>query len=158
MGSHAPGRAVPAGLVEMATALGWVVLAEVPGRELVVGAVTQPWRADVEFRSIPPDQFAAFQEPGYVKIAWTLRVDPLEEGRSLFRTETRATTTDAASRAAFRRYWSLFSPGIVLIRRASLGMLKSEAERRWSARPAAGAHRTAGGEGGAPDPARLGSG
>lgn len=130
MRSQAVERSLPPGLIEMATSLGWVVLAELPKREIVVGAVTQPWRADVEFRSIPPEQFAAFEEPGYVKIAWTLRVDPAEEGRSLVRTETRATTTDAASRAAFRRYWSLFSPGIVLVRRASLGLLKAEAERR----------------------------
>jgi hypothetical protein len=30
----------------------------------------------------------------------------------------------------FRRYWSLVSPGVVLIRRLSLGLVKTEAERR----------------------------
>lgn len=154
MRSRPQERALPERLVDLATSLGWVVLAEVPGRELVVGAMTQPWRADVEFRSVPPDEFAAFAEPGYVKVAWSLRVDPAEEGRSLFRTETRATTTDAASRAAFRRYWSLFSPGIVLVRRASLGLLKNEAERRVSAAPggAAGEERPAARAGPRPRP------
>ena len=39
-------------------------------------------------------------------------------------------TTDAASRAKFRRYWAVFSPGIWMIRWLSLGPLKREAERR----------------------------
>ena len=44
--------------------------------KIVVGAVTQPWKANVVFQALPPDQFATFQEPGYVKIVWTLRADP----------------------------------------------------------------------------------
>jgi hypothetical protein len=59
-----------------------------------------------------------------------LRADPIGERQSLFRTETRVTTTDAAARAKFRRYWACFSPGIVLIRWLSLWPLKREAERR----------------------------
>ena len=33
----------PRGLVAFTTSIGWGVLADVPGRELVMGAVTQPW-------------------------------------------------------------------------------------------------------------------
>jgi hypothetical protein len=115
-------------------ALGWGVLAEVPGREVVVGAVTKPWEANVTFRALPPDQFAAFSEPGYVKIVWTLRAEPITAGESLFRTETRAVATDATARATFRRYWALLSPGIIVIRWAVLGPVKSEAEQRARAR------------------------
>jgi hypothetical protein len=110
--------------------LGWGVLAEVPEREIVVGAVTKPWEANVTFRALPSDQFAAFSEPGYVKIAWTLRAESIGANDSIFRTETRAVATDATARAKFRRYWSFLSPGIILIRWAILGPLKSEAERR----------------------------
>jgi hypothetical protein len=106
------------------------VLAEVPGREIVMGAVTQPWHANVVFRPLPPDEFAAFNEPGYVKIVWTLRADPRGAHASIFRTETRAVATDAYARAKFRQYWSFLSPGIILIRWASLHPLKSKAERR----------------------------
>ena len=74
--------------------------------------------------------FRAFREPGYVKIAWTLRADPVSESQSVFRTETRAMTTDPPARAKFRWYWARFSPGIVLIRRVMLGLLKTQAERR----------------------------
>jgi hypothetical protein len=99
-------------------------------REIVVGAVTQPWMANVVFRALPPDRFREFREPGYVKIVWTLRVDPVGASQSMFRTETRVATTDATARRRFRWYWTRFSPGIVLIRRLMLGNLKKEAERR----------------------------
>jgi hypothetical protein len=118
------------GLIADMRALGWQVLADSPGREIVMGAVTQPWLARVEFRGVPPGAFRAFSEPGYVKIVWTLRADPTGAGHSIFRTETRATTTDAAARARFRWYWARFSPGIVLIRRFLIRDLKLDAERR----------------------------
>jgi hypothetical protein len=130
-------RAHPPGLVATTLALGWGLLAEVPERELVIGAVTQPWEADVIFRALPPEEFAAFREPGFVKIAWTLRADPVDDGTSIFRTETRAVATDAAARARFRRYWAFASPGIALIRRLSLRPLKREAERRARTAPEA---------------------
>jgi hypothetical protein len=95
-----------------------------------MGAVTRPWEANVTFRALPPDDFAAFNEPGYVKIVWTLRADPLTSTESVFRTETRAVATDRSARVKFRRYWSLLSPGIIVIRWLMLGPVKAEAERR----------------------------
>lgn len=130
MGSHAARGPVPRGLLAQMRAIGWGVLAEVPGREIVMGAVTQPWLADVVFQALPSDTFAAFDEPDYVKIVWTLRCDPIGDAQSMFRTETRVSTTSPTARAKFRRYWSLVSPGIILIRWLSLGPLKAEAERR----------------------------
>jgi len=123
-------RPQPRGLLAATRALGWGVLAEIPGREVVVGAVTRPWEANVTFRAVPPDDFASFSEPGFVKIAWTLRADPVDEQTSIFRTETRAGATDAAARARFRRYWAFASPGIGLIRLLSLKPLKRDAEQR----------------------------
>lgn len=120
----------PAGLLEEVTTLGWGVLADEPGAAMVFGAVTQPWQAAVVFRALPPDTFAAFDEPGYVKIAWTLQVRPLGEHHCLFETETRAIATDSEARRKFRWYWARFSPGIVVIRWAAIWMTKTEAERQ----------------------------
>jgi hypothetical protein len=122
-------RPRPNGLLAATLALGWGVLADTD-REIVIGAVTRPWEADVTFRALAPDAFAAFGQPGFVKIAWTLRADPVDDRRSIFRTETRAIATDAVSLARFRRYWAFASPGIALIRRLSLQPLRREAERR----------------------------
>ena len=38
--------------------------------------------------------------------------------------------TDPTARAKFRKYWSLASPGIILIRRVASGLVKADAERR----------------------------
>jgi hypothetical protein len=128
-------------LLAQTLALGWGVLAEEPGREIVVGAATQPWRANVQFRAVPPDQFAGFSEPGYAKIAWTLAAEPAGPEASLFRTETRVVTTDESSRRRFRLYWSVFSPGILLIRGRSLRLVKAEAQRRYLERYVDGSPR-----------------
>jgi hypothetical protein len=130
LGATTDERPRPRGLLAEVQSLGWGVLAETPDREIVVGAVTQPWKANVVFRALPPGEFTAFDEPGYVKIAWTLRAEPIGAHESLFSTETRVVSTDSGARARFRWYWSFFSPGMVLIRWLSLGPLKAEAERR----------------------------
>jgi hypothetical protein len=130
LGAEPAGATRPKGLVADVTSLGWGVLAEAPGREIVVGAITQPWMGNVVFRALPPDQFRAFRDPGYVKIVWTLRADPAGLAESVFRTETRVSTTDPSARRKFRWYWARFSPGIVLIRRMMLGAVKREAECR----------------------------
>jgi len=120
----------PRGLLALTKALGWGVLAEVPGREIVMGAVTKPWDTNPTFRALAPESFAAFDEPDYVKIVWTLRAEALRNGASLAWTETRAIATDRGARRKFRKYWSIFSPGIVLIRRLALRLTKADAEHR----------------------------
>lgn len=122
-----------AGLVDEMTGLGWGLLAREPGRLLIMGSVTQPWVADVRFRTLPPDRFAAFSEPAQVKIAWTLEATPLGPARTRFGTETRAVATDDEARRRFRRYWRLFGAGIVLIRWLVLPAVRREAERRFRA-------------------------
>jgi hypothetical protein len=126
--SRAPRQ--PKSIRSEVTALGWRALFEVPGRHLIMGAVTQPWERDVVFRGLPPDEFARFNEPGFAKIAWTLRAEPVGPAACVFRTETRVTTTDPESRRKFRMYWTLVSPGVLLIRREMLRLVRRESERR----------------------------
>lgn len=85
-------------LLHAMQSIGWGVLADQPGQEIVLGAVTRPWEPNPVFRSVPPGEFAGFKEPGFVKIAFTLRADSTGERTSLFRTETRAVATDAEAR------------------------------------------------------------
>jgi hypothetical protein len=129
MGSTEGARQSPAGFLGQMRALGWGVLAEVPGREIVMGAATKPWTPNPVFEPVPADEFAAFNMPDHVKIVWTLRADPITANRSVFRTQTRAIATDEGARSKFRLYWSFVSPGVNLIRRMSLGLVKSDAER-----------------------------
>jgi hypothetical protein len=133
LGSHPPDELPTAGLMSTALLIGWGILADVPDQEVIFGAVTKPWEPDPVFRDLLPRDFAPFAEPDYVKIAWTLRADPAGDGRSIFRTETRALATDVEARTKFRRYWALVSPGVALIRRVMLTPVKVEAERRVAA-------------------------
>jgi hypothetical protein len=120
----------PKGLFEEMKAIGWGVLAETPG-EIVMGAVTKPWEPNPVFRPVPPEDFAAFAEPDFVKIAWTLRASSCPDGSSIFRTETRVVATDLGARKKFRLYWAFLSPGIIFIRSAMLPALKAAAENKW---------------------------
>jgi len=125
-------RAVPLTPVrELATAtqaMGWGMLADEP-RALVMGTVCHPWEANPGFQPVAPAHFAAFDEPGFVRIAWAVGAEPDGEGGSVAWTETRVATTDAAARARFRPYWAVLSPGILLIRWAALRLVRREAER-----------------------------
>jgi hypothetical protein len=121
----------PQSLIDEVLSIGWGVLAQESGREIVLGTVTQPWKGDVKFRALPPDEFAAFNEPGYVKIAWTIQARPMGPEASWFYTETRVATTDADARKRFRRYWTMVSPGVRIIRRESLRLVRADAERRY---------------------------
>lgn len=130
LGGQPDTRPHPTGLIEQMRSIGWVILSERAGREIVMGAVTQPWLASPVFRSIPPGQFLDFSEPAYVKIVWTLRADPIDDRHAMFHTETRACTTDADARKRFRTYWSFVAPGVELIRIAMLQPLRRAAERK----------------------------
>jgi len=127
LGAQPQQQALPAGFLDRMKALGWGTLAEEPPHLLLMGAVTEPWEPNVVFRPLPLDAFLAFAEPGAVRIAWIVRVDATGDGALLF-TETRAAATDAPSRAKFRRYWRLVSPGVRLIRHALLRAVRARAE------------------------------
>jgi hypothetical protein len=133
LSSEARREDVPGGLIDQMRALGWGVLAELPDAEIVLGAVTRPWEPNPTFEAVAPQHFAQFDTPGLVKIAWTLRADAVAPCASIFRTETRAVATDEWARARFRLYWSCLSPGIRLIRRATLKPIKRAAEHRFAA-------------------------
>ena len=119
----------PLGIVAETMVLGWGLLAHTPCRTMVMGAAARPWTRNVTFRTIPPDDFAAFAEPDYVKIVWTLEADPIGPERTRFRTETRVQPTDEAARRKFFWYWMVFGVGIRFIRWNMLRELRRKALR-----------------------------
>lgn len=62
--------------------VGWILLGETPGVEIVLGQVSRPWKAVAASTGSPEtvDQFVSFDRPGYAKIATSLRVDPYGSG------------------------------------------------------------------------------
>jgi hypothetical protein len=117
--------------------LGWILLGETPGAEMVLGQVSRPWKAVAASTEAPttPEQFTSFDEPGFAKIAASLRIDPFGNDSSILTMETRVAITDDASRRRFRRYWLLVGPFSSLIRRMALRLLATELRRSAPGRP-----------------------
>ena len=111
--------------VESMIELGWVILEEAPGLELVAGTVTQPWEATVRFRGLSPSEFVAFEEPGFTKIVWNIAARK-SDGGAIISTETRVLATSPGARRRFRCYWLVVRPGVKLIRRIALAKVRRE--------------------------------
>ncbi|MEA2177891.1 MAG: hypothetical protein QOG77_1188 [Solirubrobacteraceae bacterium] len=106
---------------------GFAVLREEPPGLLVLGTTGQPWRLRGAQLRAPADLagFAAFDEPGAVRIAMSFELS----GRTRLATETRVSPTDAQAARTFRRYWALVRPGSDLIRLDVLRAVRRRAER-----------------------------
>lgn len=89
--------------------------------------IGRPWSPRGGTRRV--DDFLAFAEPGYAKIALELRARP-DGGGALLETETRVFLTDAASRRRFAAYWLVIRPFSGLTRRLWLRAAKRRAEAR----------------------------
>jgi hypothetical protein len=105
---------------------GFQVLAETPGSEVAVGAIGQVWRPDIPFvHAADAAAFAAFAAPGFVKVAWAIRVTPRGAG-SHVEVEVRVDATDERAWRRFRLYFLLVGPASRFIRRALLRSLARE--------------------------------
>lgn len=110
--------------------LGFVVLAEAPGEEMVLGVVAQMWRAGGRMADVEnAEEFMAFSEPGFVKTAMMFRFANRGDGSTLAATEARVLATDAAARRGFRRYWTFVRPFSGLIRQVWLCAVDRRANR-----------------------------
>jgi hypothetical protein len=108
---------------------GWVLLGRHPGREIAFGAVGKFWQADIEWRDVDREDFAAFDEPGWGKIACHFLIRPDGSGRSVVTYECRTATNDAESRRRMRRYWWLIRPFVGHVMRATLRTIDRQTVR-----------------------------
>jgi len=113
--------------------MGWVLLAEEHGVELLVGAIGRFWRRDYGWLPVAPEQFTTFDDPGFAKLAVSFQVRAEGTGRSVLRYEARTATTDDAAREKFSRYWRIIHPGVTIVMRRALKRIQEEAERRQTA-------------------------
>lgn len=112
------GLPTPPGTIEAALlAAGFELVAEEPGREVVLAAVARPWLpGDGIFPGADP---RTFDEPGWARLALSLAA-----GDGRLRTETRVLLTDEAARRRFRSYWLVVEPFSGLIRRRWLALAR----------------------------------
>ncbi|HVN77279.1 MAG TPA: hypothetical protein VMT19_13255 [Thermoanaerobaculaceae bacterium] len=76
-----------------------------------------------------PEQFAAFTEPGALRVAFNLRVVPEGDGTVRVSSETRCLANRDEARRAFARYWRIIYPGSAIIRRVWLDAIVARAQR-----------------------------
>ncbi|MEA2442462.1 MAG: hypothetical protein QOH76_3886 [Thermoleophilaceae bacterium] len=109
--------------------MGFVLLGERPGEQVVLGVAGRPWRprGDGLDGLEAPEDFRSYERPGSVRCVWDFVMAPTAGGTRLS-TETRIAGTDAAGTRTFRRYWRLVMPGSALIRRDLLRAVARRAE------------------------------
>jgi hypothetical protein len=106
---------------------GFRVLIEEPKREVVVGAIGKVWHLEIPFVHVSgPEAFRAFSEPGFIKVAWAIRISPHGERDTHVELELRVDATDASSWTRFRRYFTLIGPASRFIRESLLSALQSK--------------------------------
>ncbi len=136
----------PAGasMLTLATRTGFHVLADEPGREIVLGvalpvsdSAQQSARAAVRAHGKRP---YLIDVEGYATAVLNFRVTTDGNGGSLVSTETRVFAPDAATRRRFARYWRMILPGSALIRREWLAAIRRRAEGECGAPPHAIPH------------------
>lgn len=113
---------------------GFVILAEAPGDEIVLGLVGRFWTPSGGIVRVDPAEFAGFDRPGYAVAAWNFTLHCPAAGPVRLATETRVRLTDASSRRRFRAYWALVGPFSGLIRREMLRTIRNAAETAPAAR------------------------
>ena len=108
---------------------GFVMLAEVPNEELLVGIAGRFWRPDGgRCLDLRVEDFVGFARPGYAKVAWNFSLRADSSGGTVLSTETRTKCFGPAARWKFGIYWFLIYPFSGLIRNAILNRVKRDAE------------------------------
>jgi hypothetical protein len=126
------GVRLPAGSVrEALTRLGFTVLAERPGLEMVAGTTGQFWALHEQAHMEPPvdrQAFRIFDRPGWAQGAVSLRLEPRGDDLTLVTTETRVRCVDDAARRRFAIYWLLIRVFAGWLRRDFLSRIARIAE------------------------------
>ena len=115
-------------LLETAIRSGFVLLAEDPGREVVVGVVMGQPMPEWALPRRSPQHFKQFDAPNSAKITMNFRVEPAGDGACQVLTETRVYASDPWARRVFAGYWRVIYPGSALIRRMWLRAIQRRAE------------------------------
>jgi len=116
-------------LLDIATKTTFLLLAEEPEKEIVVGTLVgapRGWRPQTGKRPTPED-FKALHDPGFALAAMNFRIEETGPNECMVTTETRVYATDDAARRRFAAYWRVIYPGSALIRRMWLRAIKKRA-------------------------------
>jgi len=106
---------------------GFQILVDRPPHEVAVGAIGKVWRLRIPFIHVPSARdYAWFDDPDFVKVAWAIRVTPLGPQQCRVTVEVRVRATDQRSWRKFRRYFRVVGPFSRYIRRSLLKTIARE--------------------------------
>jgi hypothetical protein len=106
---------------------GFQILADEPSCEFSVGAIARLRRLRLAFVHVDgAADFIDFAEPGYVKLAWSVRVTQRRAGCSRLSFELRIGATDASAWRAARWYFTAIGPGIDWVIQQVLGSVADQ--------------------------------
>ncbi len=130
-GKRLPRNRMPGDLRQRLQGTGFVVLAEAPNEEIVIGVAGRFWRPDGgRCMELTAKDFAGFSRPSYAKVAWNFKLREESPQSTVLSTETRIKCFGQAALWKFRSYWSLVGPFSGLMRKAILKQVKTEAEAK----------------------------
>lgn len=111
-------------ILESFTAGAFLLLADDPGREIVIGRAGDGRTA----RKLTADEFKALHQAPLIKIAMNFRIQEVDATHCVLTTETRVYATGTHALHGFAAYWRMIYPGSSLIRSMWLRAIKLRAE------------------------------
>ena len=120
-------------LLDVATKTSFLILAEEPNREIVLGTLVvapRGWRLSVKPTPDGFKEIVTANPPGFAPGTMNFLIEDSGRTACLLTTETRVYATDTSTRRRFARYWRVIYPGSALIRRMWLRAVARRAELR----------------------------
>ncbi len=126
----------PVPILDMMTqpGTGFLPLDVSDSKEVVFGMVGRPWISEPPPQIATSEEFLAFSKPGYIRVAFNIRIVEVTKGTFRISTETRALGNDPNAQRTFSRYWRLIYPGSAIIRRIWLDAIIGRAEKTRSSK------------------------
>jgi hypothetical protein len=111
-------------ILESFTAGAFLLLADDPGREIVIGRAGDGRTAS----KLTPEGFKAFHPVPLVKVVMNFHIQEVDAAHCLLTTETRVYAVGTHALRGFATYWRMIYPGSSLIRRMWLRAIRLRAE------------------------------
>ncbi|MEA2204527.1 MAG: hypothetical protein QOE77_1303 [Blastocatellia bacterium] len=109
---------------------GFGVLAEDPGREILLGVAGPFWRPTGNVLPFNEENFRGAVPAGMARALWNFAVQDAGSGRTVLVTETRIACGDNSRRRKFGGYWLFVRPFSGFIRRLMLSAVKRACEQK----------------------------
>jgi hypothetical protein len=117
-------------LLDVATKTSFLLLAEEPGREIVVGTLVAAPRGWRPSHAPTPAEFRAAHAPGFALAAMNFALEDAGGGSTALTSETRIYATDPSTLRRFACYWRVIYPGSALIRRMWLRAIAHKSQAK----------------------------